>query len=82
MKKILVVVLLFLWSTVSESRSLYRPVDPKIPVLNARWVDGSTVHTLKKYHLEEYALFQLFDKKYPRGKLFIRKTHDAFNSCF
>jgi hypothetical protein len=64
MKKKLVVVVLFLWTHLSDSRSLYRPVDPKVPMINARWADGSTVHSLKKYHLEEYALFQLFDKKY------------------
>lgn len=63
MKK-LAVVLFLIWSNASVSRSLYRPIDPKMPVLHAKWVDGSTVHTLKKYHLEEYALFQLFDKQY------------------
>lgn len=64
MKKKLVVVLLFLWSGLSSARSIYRPVDSKMPVLHAKWADGSTVHTLKKYHLEEYALFGLFDKQY------------------
>lgn len=64
MKKKLVVVLLLLWSNFSCPRSLYRPVDPQMPEIRARWADGSTVHTLKKYHLEEYALFQLFDKAY------------------
>lgn len=64
MKKKLVVILLILWINFNNPRSIYRPIDPQMPIIYTRWADGTTVHSLKKYHLEEYALFQLFDKQY------------------
>lgn len=64
MKKKLVVILLLLCNLFSAPRSIYRPIDPKMPIIHAKWADGITTHTLKKYHLEEYPLFQLFDKEY------------------
>lgn len=63
-KNIAVVLTFFAWGMGINARSLYRPADPKMPIINARWVDGTTVHTLKKYHLEEYALFKIFDKQF------------------
>lgn len=63
-KKLVIGLILFFWNGGITPRSIYRPADPKIPLLNARWVDGTAVYTLKKYHLEEYGLFKLFDKNY------------------
>jgi hypothetical protein len=48
----------------SECRSIYRPIDPLLPEISVKWVGDSSAYILRKYHLEEYALFQLFDKDY------------------
>ncbi len=64
MKKRILTLAIFFISTNLFSRSIYRPVDPLIPMITTRWVGDETSYTLRKYHLEEYPLFQLFDKNY------------------
>ena len=56
--------LLCIWIQDNYPRSIYRPADPLMPEISARWVGDTTSYTLEKYHLEEYPLFQLFDKDY------------------
>ena len=45
-------------------RSIYRPEDHLTPQITARWAGDTKTYTLRKYHLEEYGLFALFDKEY------------------
>lgn len=47
-----------------QARSIYRPIDPLMPEISVKWVGDSHEYILRKYHLEEYALFKLFDKNY------------------
>lgn len=42
-------------------RSIYRPIDPHLPEIRVKWAGDSQEYILKKYHLEEYTLFKLFD---------------------
>lgn len=64
MKKILLVLTFILTPYSLISRSIYRPADPLMPMITTRWVGDQNCYTLRKYHLEEYPLFQLFDKEY------------------
>ncbi len=48
----------------SYARSIHRPYDPYMPEITVSWVDSGIQHSLQNYHLEEYALFKLFDKHY------------------
>ncbi len=56
--------LLLCGSEVLQARSIYRPEDPYIPQITVRWAGEQDGYTLKKYHLEEYPLFKLFDRDY------------------
>ena len=62
------VVLLFFATVISiascKCRSIYRPSDPLLPSIIAKWQDDDKIYKLSKYHLEEYPLFCLFDKEY------------------
>lgn len=51
-------------STNMHARSIYRPRDPLMPQISVHWVGDAKYHTLRSYHLEEYSLFQLFDKEH------------------
>ncbi len=44
-------------------RSPHRPVDKQIPTMHARYLNDSTVYSLKNSHLEE-VVFRVFDKKH------------------
>lgn len=47
-----------------EARNVHRPIDLYMPEIQASWVGDKNTYCLKNYHLEEYALFKLFDKEY------------------
>jgi hypothetical protein len=63
-KKISVVISFLNIMSLSYARSIHRPSDPHMPEITVSWVDSDTQHSLQNYHLEEYALFKLFDKEY------------------
>ncbi len=54
----------FLLHSPATGRSIYRPVDPLMPEISVKWVGDRNEYLLKKYHLEEYALFRIFDKEF------------------
>lgn len=64
MKRIVLITVILCITINIYSRSIYRPADPLMPMITTRWVGEEKGYTLKKYHLEEYPLFQLFDKSY------------------
>lgn len=45
-------------------RSIFRPDDPYVPILNVQWQDSDIVHTLRDYHLQEYPLFHTYDAQH------------------
>ncbi|MCA9769899.1 hypothetical protein KC460_00855 [Candidatus Dependentiae bacterium] len=47
-----------------KSRSIHRPIDPLIPRITTRWVGNKEKFSFQDSHLEEYALFKLFDKRF------------------
>ena len=49
---------------VSLPRTVYRPPDPCMPYITVNWVNDKTTYKLSSYHLDEYPLFELFDKNY------------------
>lgn len=55
---------LLLRSIPARGRSVHRPKEKWIPTIQTRWVDDNTFYTLRESHLEEYAVFKLFDKGY------------------
>ncbi len=46
------------------ARSIYRPKDPFMPEIITRWAGDTTFYSMRRYHLEEYPLFNLFDLKF------------------
>lgn len=60
MKKIL---LIFFIGTILSvyGRSIYRPTDPYMPEIITRWVGQNQHYSMRRYHLEEYSLLNLFD---------------------
>jgi hypothetical protein len=64
MKHLVTFLLLLAMTQDCPGRSIFRPVDPLLPEISVRWVGDSKKYTLRKYHLEEDSLFQLFDKDY------------------
>lgn len=62
----------------THPRSIYRPADPLMPEIRVKWAGDSKLYLLRKYHLEEYALFQLFDNDFfiahmlPEGRISYR----------
>lgn len=65
-RKIIIALLIYVFmvTQIIRGRSIYRPVDPFMPEISVKWVGDSQKYILRKYHLEEYALFQLFDKDF------------------
>jgi len=69
-------------------RSIHRPIDRLMPEIKVKWVGDNREHTLRKYHLEEYALYQLFDKQHFEKNLLsakpisIRNTATPIDSTF
>ncbi len=67
-----------LLGTCLASRSMYRPLDPRIPEIIVRWVDDKQEHRLKSIYLEESALFKTFNRPHffehqlPQGKISYR----------
>jgi hypothetical protein len=64
MKKIKLLFLSIFFIHICGGRSIHRPADPLMPEITAHWVGDTNFYTLRKYHLEEYSLFQLFDKDF------------------
>ena len=69
MKTIFYTCLLLMYPFLCSARSIYRPVDPYMPEIKVKWEGDSKAHLLRKYHLEEYALFQLFDHDFFMGHM-------------
>ena len=63
-QRILLILILFMSNIPLSARSIYRPFDLQMPSITASWVSDKKKHTLRKYYLEEYSLFQLFDKEF------------------
>ncbi|MGE0010279.1 MAG: hypothetical protein AB7F19_07150 [Candidatus Babeliales bacterium] len=45
-------------------RSVFRPDDPHMPMIEVCWNGSKKVHKLRDYHLEEYPLFHTYDQSY------------------
>ncbi len=44
---------------ITYSRSVHRPINHKMPQINARWVGDTKEYTLKDSHLEQYPIFKI-----------------------
>lgn len=60
----LTLIVMILFSSIG-ARSPFREQDPLMPEITTCWCDDKTqTYTLKNEHLEEYAIFTIFNKKY------------------
>lgn len=47
-----------------QARSVHRPKDPRIPEITTRLLGETATYKLANYHLEQYPIFETFDKEF------------------
>ena len=67
------IIIIVMTQNIFGDRSPHRPIDKQIPTLHARYLNDTTIYTLKNSHLEE-VIFKVFDKKHFYENFFLKVT--------